>query len=85
MWIIDNLCRDMSVNNKRTLNILYHIAGNNGDGIFSTLKPNEWYPESFDNQSILLEFECINEIKNLRDNLNLIIENFEKREKNESN
>lgn len=81
MWIIKNLCRDRSTEDIRTTDISFHLAGNNGDGWFTTLEPLKWHEQSNSSQSIFIEFECINEIKNLKKALKKIIKNWEKENK----
>jgi hypothetical protein len=81
MWIIKNICGDRSTQDIRTTNIWFRVAGNNGEGCFSTLEPNKWYSEDKDSKFIMIEFECINEIKNLRKNLKRIIKDFKREQK----
>ena len=77
MWIINSPCRDRSTLDRRVLDFYFHIAGNNGDGIFTSLEPNKWDAETIEDNRIYLEFECINEIKNIIHNLQEIVNKVE--------
>lgn len=79
MWILNDLSGARSNKDIRTLNIRCHLGGNDECCIFSTLGPHEWYPDDKDNKHILLEFECINEIKNFRDNLDKFLKFYEQK------
>lgn len=77
MWIRKNTDGSNSKKDRRTLDM--NIKTPDMAGFFSnTLYPLEWCnKENMNSEPILIEFECIEELKNFNMHLDLLIKNYE--------
>lgn len=77
MWIIEDLDHRNS-KDKRYLNWMGRIPGHYDNGFNFSLKNDYWDSDHDDNWSTLnVEFECVNEVVALRDQLNNLLSHIE--------
>ena len=78
MWILKNYDGFKSIENKKTTEVEIRLDGHSVAASFSTLGSN-WEPqENISYDHLLIEFECINEMKNFKKGLSEAIRAYDK-------
>lgn len=63
MWYVNNIDNSRSIFDKRCVNVDIWQRSNPRCHSFSTLDNNRWCSESEDTQTLILQFECLEEMK----------------------